>query len=146
MRIVLAIAAAVINSMPLFAQPRSNAEAAIRHRVATLETAWNKRDAAALAALYAVDGDAIVMDSPLASGRPAIQAAVAADMAKQSPTLRIRITPASIRFLSPDIALVNTIARFNEGAVEEDRGTWIMVRRRGSWLIAALRVMPAERK
>ena len=146
MRPVLTVVLLLLTSMRLNAQTNRRAESAIREQVTALESAWNKRDAVALAAVYASDGDAIMNDAPLVTGRPALQASAAANLAKHSSTLRISITPTSLRFLSPDVALVNTEAHFNEGAVREDRGTWIFVRRKGQWLVAALRVLPAERK
>lgn len=146
MRPVLTVVLLFLNSMQLNAQTNRRAESAIRKQVTALESAWNKHDAAALAAVYASDGDAILKDSPVVTGRPALQASAAADMANQSSTLRISITPTSLRFLSPDVAIVNTVAHFNEGSVREDRGSWIFVRRKGQWLVAALRVLPAEHK
>lgn len=146
MRTVLVLAVLLLNSALLYAQGSNRAETAIRTRVSALETAWNKRDAAAIAAMYSADGDAIIMDAPVFTGRAALQVAAAHDISTQAPTLRISITPTSIRFLRSDVAIVNTIARFNEGAGKEDRGTWVLVRRKGEWLIAALRVLPAERK
>ena len=146
MRIVLVLAVLLLKPALLHAQGSNRDETAIRTRISALETAWNKRDAAAIAAMYTADGDVIIMDAPVATGRAALQVAAARDMSTQSRTLRISITPTSIRFLSSDVAIVNTVARFNEGAVTEDRGTWMLVRRKGKWLIAALRVLPAERK
>ena len=146
MRIVFVAAVLLLKSAPLCAQGSSKTETAIRTRISALETAWNKRDAAGIAAMYTTDGDVMMIDAPVMAGRTALQAAAERDMPTQPPTLRINITPISIRFLVPDVAIVNTVARFNEGAVKEDRGTWVLVRRNGKWLIAALRVLPAERK
>ena len=51
----------------------------------------------------------------------------------------------SIRPLTPESAIVDTVARFNEGAVRDNRGTSVFVRRDGKWLVSALRVFPAQR-
>lgn len=146
MRTFLVVAALTLGVAPVFAQSRVADETALRARVAAFEAAINKRDMAGLAALYAPDADLIVIDGLLVAGRAAIQAATQRDWAA-APTRRISLTVRGIRFLAPDIAIVNTRAQFNEGPVKEDRGTWVAVRQSsGDWLISALRVMPAARQ
>lgn len=141
---LLAVVAAVAIAAPVFAQDRTVDETALRNRVVAFETAFNARDGAALGALYAEDADLIIVDGAQVAGRSAIQAAARRDWAAASATRRMSLTVTGIRFLSPDIAIVSTRARFNEGP-SEDRGTWIAVRRSGNWLIGALRVLPAAR-
>jgi len=45
--------------------------------------------------------------------------------------------------LSPDVAIVETVATFSEGPMQSNRGTLVMVRQGEKWLGAALRVYPA---
>jgi uncharacterized protein (TIGR02246 family) len=144
MRTVIVVATLTL-AAPAFAQSRATDETAIRTRVTAFETAINKRDIAAVAALYAPDADLIVIDGPLATGRAAIQSATQRDWGTGSGTRRISLST-GIRFLGSDVAIVSTRAQFNEGPVKEDRGTWIAVRQAGNWLIAALRVLPAARQ
>lgn len=144
MRVSVVVAALAL-AVPAKAQSRAADESVLRARVAAFETAYNKRDATALGALYAMDADLIVVDGPTATGRAAIIAASQRDWASGTATRRISLTVTSIRFVGPDVAVINTRARFNEGSVREDRGTWVSVRQSGGWVMGALRVMPAAR-
>ena len=146
MRMILAAAVLTLCAAPVSAQARAADETALRARVTAFEVAINKRDMAGLAALYAPDADLIVIDGPTVSGRAAIQAAAQRDWGIGPATRRISLTVTNIRFVGPDVAVINTRAVFNEGPVREDRGTWIAVRQAGSWLIAALRVLPAAKQ
>lgn len=141
MLLIFLVAALVLVAGPASPQNQAADEAAIRDRVAAMETALNAGDYAGVAALYAPDGDVMIVDGPIVSGRAAIQADAEADWGA-APERRIALTVTSLRFLGPDVAIVNTRAELNEGAWE-DRGTWVMVRRGGEWLLAALRVLPA---
>jgi len=120
-------------------------EAAIRANVAAYETSWNKRDASGVVATYAPDADVVVFDSPRAAGHEAIRMTLQADFATTPAGTRITLTVTSIRQLGQDVAIVETLAKFNEGAVRENRGTSVFVRLGGRWLVAALRVYGAQR-
>lgn len=120
-------------------------EAPIRALISASEAAWNKRDVAGVVAGYTPDADVVMFDSPRAVGHDAIRRALEAQFATTPSSVRISFEATSIRLLSPDVALVEVRARLNEGAVPEDRGTWVLVRQRGRWLCAALRVYPAQR-
>jgi uncharacterized protein (TIGR02246 family) len=127
------------------ADPAPPDEAAIRSNVAAYETAWNKRDIAGVLATYTPDADVVVFDGPRTAGREAIRRRLSEDLATTPPTMRISLTVTGIRPLTPESAIVDTVARFNEGAVRENRGTSVFVRRDGRWLVSALRVFPAQR-
>jgi uncharacterized protein (TIGR02246 family) len=129
----------------LSAQDRAADEAAIRAHAVAVERAINDRDAAALVALFTPDGDEISGDGPRLVGREAMRQAQEARQAERSPTMRFTLEVTGIRFLGPDTAIVETVARFSEGPIRANRGTWVSVRQSGKWLIAALRVYPAER-
>ncbi len=145
MRVLMPALAIAVTATPSVAQNRAADEAAVRVRVTALEAAINQRDAAAYAALFAADGDLIVLDGAPVQGRAAIEASSTESWAATRDR-RATITPTSIRFVGPDIAIVNTLARFTVGATTtEDRGTWVLHREGGAWLITALRVLPAAR-
>jgi uncharacterized protein (TIGR02246 family) len=120
-------------------------DAAVRARIKALEAAWNARDAAGVASAYAPDGDLILGDGPRHSGRDAIRRSSAAMWSGVPPERRISISVDAIRHVGPDTAIAECTARFSAGEPAQDRATWVMVRRQGSWWVAALRVMPAER-
>jgi uncharacterized protein (TIGR02246 family) len=120
-------------------------EAAIRANVSAYETAWNKRDASGVVATYTPDADVVIFDSPRAAGHEAIRKTLEAGFATTPASTRITLSVTSIRQLSQDVAIAETLAKFNEGAVRENRGTSVLVRHGGRWLVTALRVYPAQR-
>ena len=145
MRVIFTMLAITVIAAPANAQDRAADEAAVRARITAAVDAINRRDAAGWAALFTPDADVIVLNEPRVAGRAAIQAVAAKNWAA-TPNERAAITPTAIRFLGSDIAIVNTAARFTGGAAPmEDRGTWVLQRKAGSWVATALRVMPAVR-
>ena len=56
----------------------------------------------------------------------------------------IRLVSAAV--LAADVAVVETTLHFSEGPLREERGTLVMVRQGGTWLIAAARVLPVEQR
>lgn len=122
------------------ASTSGDATAEIRTIADTYQTAYNEHDSSAYGELRAADADAIILDIPQTLGRDAILRAQQAFW-ESSPTTRMTLTVSAVRFLSPDVAIVD-FARHGE---VENRGTWIVVRQDGEWLIRALRVMPAAR-
>lgn len=145
MRSIIVALTVVFGAANLSAQDRRADEAAIRAHAVAIENALNKRDAAALVALFTPDGDEINGDGPRIAGREAMRQAAEVDLANWSPTMRFTLAVTGIRFLGPDIAIVETAAQFSEGSVRANRGTWVIVRQGGEWLIAALRVYPPQR-
>ena len=145
-RLILVLTVLALLVTPALPQNKTADESALRARVGAFEAALNKRDLAAVAALFAPDADTIVNDAPLATGREAIRAALQRDWGSAPTVRRITLTVTSIRFVGSDVALVNTRAQFSEGTVKEDRGTWILAKQPGgTWLITAMRVMPKSR-
>ena len=126
-------------------QDRAGDQDGIHRQVAAYEAALNRRDAAAVANLYTTDGDLVIYDQPRLVGRDAIRWFSEADLPSLSATWRVTIAVSDIRFLGTDMAIVETVATFNEGDVKEDRSTSVMVREGGNWLQAALRVFAAPR-
>src|SRR5262245_36907750 len=102
--VAVLVVAALVTS--LTAQERTADEAAVRSRVTALANAINARDAASYAAMFAADADVIIIDGPRTAGRAAIQATAKSNWAA-APNERATITPTEIRFVGPDIAIVN---------------------------------------
>lgn len=139
------VALAVLSmAHPLSAQARPGDEAAIREHTAAYERAVNNGDAAAVAALFAPDGDFIFFDGPRVAGRAAIQRDTEARFAMRPASMRFGLTVTGIRFVGADAAIVDTRATFSEGPMRANRGTSVIVRRDGQWLLAALRVFPDQ--
>ncbi len=145
MRSIVAAGAILFAASVSSAQTRSADEAAIHAQTAAYESAINQRDPAAVAALFAPDGDLVFFDSPRVSGRDAIIQNTKDALATWPATMRFTLSITAIRFLTPDAAIVDTEAHFSEGDMRANRGTSVVVRQKGKWLIAALRVFPAQR-
>jgi len=129
----------------LSAQGRAADEGAIRAQTAAYEAAINKRDGTAVAAQFTPDGDFVFFDGPRVVGRQAIADSTKAALAGWSATMRFTLTVTAIRFLAPDIAIVETEAHFSEGDMRTNRGTSVAVRANGKWLLAAMRVYAAQK-
>lgn len=118
-------------------------DAAIRAQTAAYAAAINKRDAAAVGALFTADGDVTVLDGPRTMGRGAITESTKKDLATWPAARKIGLMVTTVRTLTPDVVIVETTATFTEGPIQTNRGTSVMVRQDGKWLISALRVYPA---
>ena len=143
MRIGAVVGVLVVAASSSAAQGSPGASQEIRAQVAALQAAYDKRDAAAMLALYAPDADFAAIDGPVNSGTAALQKGIRDMMAPMPKGQQINITVTNVRFLTADVAIANTNAHFNVPEVKDDRGTWVFVHKDGKWLVAALRVLPA---
>ena len=127
-------------------QENTTDKRAIEALVTQFMDAWNQHDAHTFAALFAEDADFTNVRGTHAHGRAAVEefhAPMFATIFKGShQTGQLR----SIRFLKPDIAIVDmdwemTGAATPEGAARPPRKgllDWVMVKADGRWLIAAM--------
>ena len=127
------------------AQARPKDEAGIRDNVAAYVAAVNARDERKIGAVFAPDADAVFFDSPRRVGRDSIAKAHSEALASWPPTRKFSLEVTNIRFLGPDLALIETIGRFSEGDMRSNRGTILVTRRDGHWQWTAVRVYQAER-
>ncbi len=150
----IAVAAIVLISgslSPVRGQAPDAAQA-LRSRVEAFQTAWNAYDASAVAAFFADEADQIMEAGPTIRGHQAIQQWWRDRFASIERGRKIALGVSSIRLITADVALVNTTAKGTGGRnaqgqevpPENDRGTWVLIRQGGQWLITALRVQPAE--
>lgn len=128
------------------AQARPKDEVGIRASVAAYEAAVNARDVSAIAEVFTRDADAVFFDSPRRVGRDAIAKAHSESLASWPANRRFSLEVRHIRFLGPELALIETFAGFSEGEMRSNRGTILVARRAGHWHWAAVRVYPAERE
>ena len=91
MRHAVVVLAVACGAAPLSAQSRPADEAAIRAHAVVIENALNKRDAAALVALFTPDGNEINGDGPRVAGREAMRQTEAIALAKWPSTLRFTL-------------------------------------------------------
>jgi uncharacterized protein (TIGR02246 family) len=111
--------------------------------------AWERRDAAACAALYAPDGDAIGIEGELLSGADVIERYYARQLAGRYAALTItdlEVDPP--RGIAEGVAVQNATWRLvglrtapGEMHPVRVRATFVMTRREGRWRYAAARFM-----
>lgn len=124
---------------------------AVRAQIGAYQRAWNAHDPSALAAFFAEDADVVMGNLPAARGRQAIQDWWQVLFAGQDPGRRLTLDVGSLRFLAAEVAVV-ALATTTDGhdaeghglPVQRSRGTWLMRRDGGRWLISALRTFPRE--
>lgn len=134
-----------------YAQPSPDAIG--REMLARVATAWAATDAAAIAALYASDGDLIVPSGTRLAGREAVRAFYGQAFGNGYADSRAKAELRAMRALTPDILVgdgswsINGAARPDGSprAREEGRFTVILKRAAAGWEIAALREYVAAR-
>jgi uncharacterized protein (TIGR02246 family) len=127
------------------AQARPKDEAGIRDNVAAYVAAVNARDERKIGAVFAPDADLVFFDGPRLVGPDTIAKTHSETLASWPPTRKFSLEVTNIRFLGPDLALIETIGRFTEGDMRSNRGTILVTRRDGHWQWTAVRVYQAER-
>lgn len=112
---------------------------------------WNTHDGGALAALFTADADLIMGNLPPIAGREAIGGWWNTYFSRIDEGRKGEFELLSLRDIAPGVRLVNvgskTFGTNRHGEELETRlarGTWVLVKRNESWLIAAMRGLPAE--
>ncbi len=119
---------------------RTDDEAKIRRLATQYQTAYNEHDSVGYGALWAPEADAIILDNDHTVGRDAILGAQEAFWAS-SPATRMSLTVNTVRFVGRDVAITD----FTRHGEVQNRGTWVLHRRDGNWVIVVLRVLQAPR-
>jgi len=124
-------------------------EAAIRKLYADFTAAWNRHDPAAMAAMWAIDGDHLDPDGRMAKGRDEIEALLSGQHASVFKNTTLDLDIDAVWFVTADVALVDgTYAligardpKGNELPVRKGHLTSILLKERNKWSIAASRLM-----
>ena len=123
----------------------------LRETVNRYVAAWNTHDPGTLASFFTADADMIMGNGPLLRGRPAVEQWWREYFAVQEPERTLTIDVLSTRAITVDVAMLNvrttTGGRTTQGTdliARRARGTWLLVRQGGDWLVAAMRGMPTE--
>jgi uncharacterized protein (TIGR02246 family) len=126
--------------------------AAVYEQIETYQSAWNTHDATALAVFFKEDADFIMGNQPLIRGREGIQNWWRNYFNRQEPERRLSIMVNSVRIITSDVALVNVTTTTGGQDMQGEkilkrkaRGTWVLHRQKGGWLIIAMRGMPTEK-
>lgn len=110
------------------------------------ETAFNKGDAATIAAQFAENAEVVDEDGNVVQGRENIQARFA-EIFKDFPKARIAVELKSLRQLSPDVAVEDGYSATTldpEQAGARSPYTIVHLKRNGKWLMASVRDFPEE--
>ena len=118
--------------------------AVIQSLIAENERAYNEGNPEAVASTYTIDGNHIAFDSPLITGREQIQKLLTERWASGS-FQEVKTTINGIQLLSADVSIADITVKFPKEEAEA-RGTFVMKRKNGKWLIAAARFLPAEKR
>jgi uncharacterized protein (TIGR02246 family) len=125
-------------------------ERAVRDAVERFGAAWNRHDAKAMAAAFAPEGDIVNPYGEVVKGRPALEALFAKEQIRFAHGTRFVDTVESLRFLKPDVALVDgalTVSGVRGAGPDappttlKGRYTDVLVKQEGRWQILARRVM-----
>lgn len=127
-----------------------NDEQAIRQVIHERETAWNAGDVMAYGRLLTEDADLLSATGRPVAGRKAILDLYLEQRARAYAGLQTTTPVESIRFVSPDVAIVDT--RFQLTGVRAKDGsplgirrgllTLVVVKRENHWLITCMRGIP----
>ena len=129
-----------------FEQPaaQEKAEDAIRETLQAYATAWNASDSRTIASLYTVDADYTGFGSIMTRGREEIAQRYEALFAGSFAGSHLVVDMSSLRFLKPDVALVDGSFDLNaihqaDGATTSAKGLFvaIMTSDEGQWRFTA---------
>lgn len=111
------------------------------------EETWQSHNAERLGEFFTDDSDMIIGIQPRIVGRSAIASFWSLYFSRIDSDRHLSISIDSLRFLGPDIALINVATR--TGGIHSEtketleirkaRGTWVVIREGGEWKISALR-------
>lgn len=121
-------------------------DAAVRAAVAQLIEAFNAGDAAQVAPLFAADAEFEDEAGQIHTGREAI-ASLATAFAERFPGAKMEAEIEALRFVAPQLALVEAIRTTTtaDGLERaETRASLTYLEQDGKWLVAAIREIPAE--
>lgn len=126
---------------------KSNEADELQEFIKRYEESWQSHDGDVLGRFFDRDSDMIIGIQPRIVGREAIAASWNQYFLSIDSGRQLTVSIESMRFLSPDIALIN-VATTTGGTHSETkeilesrkaRGTWVVVRANGEWRISALR-------
>jgi uncharacterized protein (TIGR02246 family) len=133
-----------------FVSPDSKADPGFDSFLEAYTTAWNTHDSDALAAMFTDDADLIMGNLPRIDGKEAIGRWWNTYFSRIDEDRKGEFKLLSLRNIAPDVQIVNvsskTFSSNKQGKELETRlarGTWVLVKTNNSWLIAAMRGMPA---
>jgi uncharacterized protein (TIGR02246 family) len=145
MRIVLVLAAVGFLAMPVrAADDAAKVEQEIRARSAEFAAAWQKHDAALIAAFYTVDGDIVTGNGRVLSGRDGIEQTLRDAFDDSLKESTFKSTVEKVKLIKPDIAIVDYNAELKGGNADEPRKfhmVSVLVKQGDKWLTQTSRAI-----
>ena len=124
-------------------------EQPIKDRLQEFQSAWNKDDTTAMAAVWADDGSLINPVGVFAQGRDEIVKLFVKEHTSPGPFKATKYSISDVKFqwVTPDVAVVDVSAnisgiRGSDGAAAPDYAhhvVWVFVKKDGKWMAAAAR-------
>ena len=124
-------------------------EQPIKDRLQEFQSAWNKDDTTAMAAVWADDGSLINPVGVFAQGRDEIVKVFVQEHASPGPFKATKYATSDVKFqwVTPDVAVVDVSANISgirgaDGAAAPDythHVVWVFVKKGGKWMAAAAR-------
>lgn len=147
--LVLVLATAPSAATELVGQLPGDTQRTIEAAATTADAHWNRRDAAALAAMYADDATLVIAGrGPALQGPDAVRGYFTTSFARTPATLRHTTTVDRIVVLAPDLVLADTRVALDDtaGATPtrvRDFNTLTVLRRYGAtWKMQSVRAYP----
>ena len=146
--VMMGVVFALATGLALAQSGSSQDEEAIRKLHQSFAEAWTNHDAQAMSMFWAEDGDFIGPDGTFIGGRAHIENYLAEAHTGDFATAKLAITVKGVRFLKPDVAVVNAEAEISGGrdwydkamASQKAIATSVAVKTDGKWLTAAYRL------
>lgn len=146
--VMMGVAFVMATGLALAQGGSSQDEEAIRKLHQNFAEAWTNHDATAMSMFWSEDGDFVGPDGTSIGGRARIENYLAEAHTGDFATAKLAITVKSIRFLKPDIAIVNAEAEISGGrdwfdkamASQKAIATSVVVKKDGKWLTDAYRL------
>jgi uncharacterized protein (TIGR02246 family) len=129
------------------ARARAADEQPIKDRLQEFQSAWNKDETTAMAAVWAEDGTLINPVGIFAQGRDAIVKVFVQEHAGVFKASKYETREVKIQWVTPDVAIVDATANISgvrgpDGAAAPDylhHVTWVFVKKDSKWMAAAVR-------
>ena len=119
-------------------------EQAIRKLMQRFEAAWNRGDAKEIAELWELEGVYTLTSGDLVSGRDALEERFAEALGGKDKGSRRQISVKRIRFVKPDVAVVDGVFEVTGGKIPRKSGyTFVASKEDAAWHIAVWHVFPA---
>ena len=113
-----------------------NAEQTIKDRTKDFDAAWNRHDAAAVAAFYTTAGNIVTANGDDLSGRDGIQQALTDAFNGNLKDCNLTSTITNVRLIKPDVAIVDSDVEMKVGDAEPRKlhVVSVLVNQDGKWL------------